>query len=232
MKIGVLIVCTGKYVKFFEPLYRSCQEFFMTDHDVTYYVFTEGEIPKEPKIRHVYQPVMGWPYDTLMRFEMFLKVKEELLNEDYLFFMNANMLCVDKVGEEILPKEEHSYLMAVQHPGFINRSIDDYTYERNPNSNFYIPYGKGQKYYQGNFNGGRSKEFVEMSEKLLELIKDDLSKGIIPVWWDESALNWYLLDKTPLATSVQYAAPQGWGIENPKIQNRNKGDYSLIRTFK
>lgn len=232
MKIGLLIVCTGKYVMFLDSLYKSCEQFFMPGHEKTYYVFTDGDVPVANNIRKVDQPVLGWPYDTMMRFEMFLKVKDELLKEDYVFFFNANMLCVDYVGEEILPGKEHNYLIAVQHPGFAGKPVNEFSYERNPASNFYIPFGAGKYYYQGNFNGGRSVEFLDMSEKLLSLIKDDLSKGIIPVWHDESALNWYLSDKTPLMTSIQYSAPEGWPIQDVKIMNRHKGDYSKIRTYK
>lgn len=235
MNIGVLIVCTGKYVMFFESLYHSCEKYFMTSHKKTYYVFTDGDIPQADNIRKVHQPVLGFPFDTMKRFEMFFKVKDELEKEDYLFFLNANLLCVSDVGDEILPKEEHGYLMAVQHPGFAGREINEFTYERNPASNFYIPYNKGNYYYQGNFNGGRSKEFLEMSEIFIHLINDDLSKGITPVWWDESALNWYLLDRHPLMTSVQYAAPEGWGIQDVKIMSRDKnkfGGHNFLRTFK
>lgn len=235
MKVGLLLVCTGKYIVFLESLYESCEKYFLTHHQKTYYVFTDGDVPKAENIRKVHQPVMGFPFDTMKRFEMFYKVYDELSKEDYLFFLNANMLCLDFVNDEILPKEEHGYLMAVQHPGFAGRPINDFTYERNPSSNFYIPYDKGRYYYQGNFNGGRSNEFLKMSGELITLINDDLSKGITPVWWDESALNWYLLERTPLMTSTQYAAPEGWNISDVKILNRDKnkfGGYGYLRTFK
>jgi beta-N-acetylglucosaminidase len=74
-----------------------------------------------------------------------------------------------------------------------------------------------------------------MSQKLLALINNDLSKGITPVWHDESALNWYLLNKNPLMASTQYASPEGWGIQNVKIMNRDKnkfGGYNYLRTAK
>lgn len=231
MNIGVLTICTGKYVVFFEELYKSCEKFFMPGHKKTYYVYTDGDIPEHENIKKIDQPVLGWPFDSMLRFKMFLNNKHELLNEDYLFFFNANMKCVDYVNEEILPGKENSYLTGVQHPGFANKHPDEFSYERNPNSNFYIPYNYGKYYYQGNFNGGRSTEFIEMSEVLDLLIEDDLSKGIIPIWHDESALNWYLLDKNPLMKSTQYTAPEGWGIEGAKIMARHKGEYSKIRTY-
>lgn len=197
----------------------------MPQHKRTYYVFTDGEILNEPNIARIHQPVLGFPYDTMMRFDMFYKHKEVLEKEDYLYFLNANMLCVDYVNEEIIPNKNNDYLAAVHHPGFAGRPINEYTYERNPNSNFYIPYDKGIYYYQGNFNGGRTIEFLQMSERLNHLIKKDLANNIVPVWWDESALNWYLLNRNPLLISFQYAAPEGWGIQNVKIMSRDKNKY-------
>jgi hypothetical protein len=235
MKIGILLICTGKYIMFFEDLYKSCETFFMPNTEKTYYVFTDGDIGNHKNVIRIEQPFIGFPFDTLMRYEMFYKNKSILEKQDYLYFLNANMLCVDYINEEILPKKENSHLAAVHHPGYKDKPINEYSYERNPNSNFYIPYDNGEFYYQGNFNGGKSFEFLEMSEKLSKLINEDVSNGIIPVWWDESAMNWYLLDKNPLRISPQYAAPEGWGIQNTKIMSRDKnkfGGHDYLRANK
>ena len=56
-----------------------------------YYVFTDnpclyGE-KKNKRIHRIYQENLGWPDNTLMRFSMFLKIKERLEKEtDYLYF--------------------------------------------------------------------------------------------------------------------------------------------------
>lgn len=239
MNIGILIICTGKYSIFFESLYKSCEEFFLPEHQKNYYVFTDDEnIVSRDNIIKINQDTLGWPFDTLKRFSIFNSIKSTLLKEDYLFFLNANMLCINKVGDDILPGEENSYLMAVQHPGFYNQPNFRFTYERNENSNFYIPYEKGTFYFQGCFIGGRSIEFMDMSEKLDKLIDDDVSKGIIPVWWDESALNWYYLDKNPLVVDQHYAYPENHKYdislkrEKAIILNRDKskfGGHNFLR---
>lgn len=232
MNIGILIICTGKYSVFFETLYKSCEEHFLPEHNKKYYVFTDDDkIVSKDNIIKIEQERLGWPYDTLKRFSIFNKIKETLLKEDYLFFLNANMLCLNNVGDDILPDEENNYLMAVQHPGFYKKSNILFTYERNPVSNFYIPFGEGEFYCQGCFIGGRSLEFIDMSEKLDKLIDDDLSKGIIPIWWDESALNWYFLDKNPLVVDQHYAYPENHRYdlslkrENAIILNRDKSNF-------
>jgi hypothetical protein len=231
MNIGLLIICTGKYSIFFNSLYESCEKHFLKNHKKTYYVFTDDEsIESKSNIIKINQNRLGWPFDTLKRFSIFNKSKELLIKEDYLYFLNANMLCVDDVNEEIIPSVDNNYLAAVQHPGFYSESNNTFTYERNTKSNFYIPYGQGKNYYQGCFIGGRSVEFLNMSEYLDKLIDSDVENNIIPIWWDESALNWYYLDKNPLIIDRHYAYPEdqmyiGLDIKKTKILNRDKSKF-------
>jgi hypothetical protein len=64
--------------------------------------------------------------------------------------------------------------MAVNHPGFYNARKEVFTYERRKESQFYIPNTEGKLYYQGCFNGGKSNVFLEMSQKLADMIDIDL----------------------------------------------------------
>jgi hypothetical protein len=209
--INILTICTGKYFMFFDDFYQSCESNFLTNYKKKYFVFTDGELNHYDNVVKIYQPKLGWPYDTMMRFKMFNSI-ENLLDGDYIYFFNINMSFLEKVGEEVIPREDNDYLMGVNHPGFYNQSNFSFTYERRPTSKFYIPLGKGKKYYQGCFNGGRRKEFISMSKELEELIDYDLSKDIIPVWHDESALNWYYCNRNPLMLNPSYAYPESLNI--------------------
>jgi hypothetical protein len=100
----------------------------------------------------------------------------------------------------------------VQHPGHFNTPKEYLPYERRIISRFNIPEGYGKYYYQGCFNGGRTKEFLEMSLSLDMLIKEDLRCNIIPVWHDESALNWYYYQRQPIMLDPGYAYPESWNI--------------------
>ena len=232
-KIGILYICTGKYRNFFNSFYESAEKYFMKDHEKTYYVFTDGEIYDKKNIVKIHQSYMGFPNDTLKRYHLFIKEFDKLIKEDYLFFINANMICVSEIGNEILPNDENDNLMAVHHPGFYKSKPNLYTYERNPLSQFYIPIGEGKHYYQGCFNGGRSKEFLEMSKILADLIDVDQSNNILPIWWDESALNWYLKNKNPLLANSGYSYPEGWSLPfDAKMVQRDKnkfGGYNFLR---
>jgi len=211
-KIAVLTICTGRYNKFFEELYTSFEELFLKNSDKQYFVFTDDkEIKSTHNIRKVYQEKLGWPNDTMMRFHMFNRIEQELLKSDFVFFVNANMKAIKEVGEEIIPLQQNDYLMGAIHPGFVHCSPGEYTYDRNPNSTCYIEPDAGKIYYQGCFNGGRSIEFMKMSNILANNIDKDLRNNIIPLWHDESQLNWYYKDLAPLTLPCNYVWPDHWG---------------------
>ena len=236
MEIAVFIICTGKYNIFFDKFYESSEKYFLPEYKKTYYVFTDGNIIKRGNIKRIQQEKIGWPYDTMYRFKMFNSIKNIVIKKDYAFFFNVNMEFVDYIGNEILPGADNSYLVGVNHPGFYNKNIDAFPYERNEDSVFYIPFGSGSNYYQGCLNGGRTTEYMEMSEKLDHMIGEDLGNGIIPEWWDESALNWYYdrLETKPLMLPPSYAYPesQELGIEEKKIiqiDKEKKGGHNFLR---
>lgn len=211
MKIAILTICTGKYTMFFEGLYNSCEEFFLKSHEKKYFVFTDGEILSKSNVIKIHQQKLGWPFDTMMRFHMFNQFSEMIGKYDYVFFLNANMIMCKEVGEEILPNELNENLMGVLHPGYYNKPIERATFERNPGSVFCVNYNEGKHYYQGCFNGGKGEDFMKMSNILANKIDVDMANGIIPIWHDESALNWYFRDKNVLSLSPSYAYPEVWG---------------------
>jgi hypothetical protein len=232
MEINILTICTGKYSIFFDGFYNSCERYFLKNHKKKYFVFTDGNILENDSINKIYQSKLGWPYDTMMRFDMFNSIKDKL-SGDYVFFFNVNMSFVSEVGDEVLPKENNDFLMGVIHPGYYKSNINQFPYERRKESNFHIDFGNGVNYYQGCFNGGRNKEFMEMSHILSKKINNDISNGIIPIWHDESALNWYYNGKNPLGINPGYAYPESFMIpfEKKIIQiDKNKfGGHEKLR---
>lgn len=225
MEINILTICTGKYISFFDGFYTSCEKYFLPNYKKNYFVFTDGDLVERENVNKIYQSKLGWPYDTMMRFKMFNQIKDQLKGQ-YTYFFNINMFFIDFVNEEVIPGKDNDYLMGVDHPGFYDKSIIEFPYERNPYSNFGISFGQGMKYYQGCFNGGKTDVFMEMSAILENKIDDDLSKGIIPIWHDESALNWYYSSKSPLIVSPSYAYPESWSIQiEKKIVQLDKSKY-------
>ncbi len=210
MKIAVLFIATGRYITFWKNFYTSCEEFFLKGHQKTYFLFTDSknfDFEDNENVVVINQKKLGWPYDTLMRFDMFLKAKEQLKEYDYMYFINGTMHPVAPIGEEIFPSEEQG-IMVTCHPGFYKCDRKTFSYDKNPKSSAYISDNEGQYYFMGGFNGGISSAFLKLCEDINQKIKADLKKGIIALWHDESQLNKYVLDKNPLILTPDYAIPE------------------------
>ncbi len=187
--VGILVVATGKYIQFITPLIESANRYLLPDHQKTYFVFTDGQAPQDANIVSVYQQRLGWPYDTLMRCAVYVSHADLYANVDYLFAIDADMLFVDTVGDEILGAR-----VATQHPGFIGQRG---TYETNQISTACVPSGQGSYYFAGGFHGGSRDEFLRLATTMYENIMIDLEKKYIAVWHDESHLNRYFIDNPP-----------------------------------
>lgn len=221
-KVGILYICTGKYNIFWEGFYKSSEKFLLPHCEKTYFVFTDAEhiMDEDQKnVRKIFQANLGWPGNTLFRFEMFRRIENALIAFDYLFFFNANTIFGDFIyNEEILPATEG--LMAVRHPWFYDKDPIVFPYERNPGSLASIAFVQGQHYFLGGVNGGRTEDYLMMIKTLEDRIRKDLDSGITAIHNDESHLNKYLLDKTVkvLDPSYGYPDPEVWSIPfTPKV---------------
>lgn len=228
MKIAVLYISLGRYDVFFEGFHKSAVKHLLPGHEKHFFVFTDSrEIKRSalPGVTVIDRKKLGWPFDTLMRFEMFSSIEDRLKGFDYIYFFNSNLVFLRPVREEILPGDSHSGLAAAI---FFIKDPDEYTYDRNPSSRAYIPYGQGKIYYQGGLNGGRAKEYLEMINILKGWVNEDIKAGSIARWNDESYLNKYLLDRTPLVLQRNYMYPQEWGFKDcpgkMKIMLRDKSN--------
>lgn len=227
-RIAVLYICTGKYIVFWEEFYRSFERNFLTKSQVEYYVFTDAEWlygeESHTNIHRIHQENLGWPGNTLFRFRMFVRIREELEAFDYVFFFNANALCRQQVTEEeFLPVDQD--LLVVQHPGYYRSSAWKMPYERRKVSSARIPRGRGRDYVYGAVNGGKAKAFLKMAAELDKEITQDYEKGVIAKWHDESHLNHYIwVHGNYKLLTPAYAYPENYRLPFPmKIMTRDKG---------
>lgn len=213
MKVAILYICIGEYVKFWKDFYCSFEQNFLEEYLKEYFVFTDHvsifDEESNKRIHRIYQPNLGWPGNTLFRFDMFLKIEEELERFDYIFFMNANAICVQKVTPEMfLPLDNK--LLLVQHPGYYSKQNYEFPYERNKKSNAYIPYGKGDVYVCGGINGGKAYYYLNLVKELSKRIQDDYNRGVVAKWHDESHLNKYIFEnKDYRLLSPAFCYPEG-----------------------
>lgn len=219
-KIGILYICTGKYSVLWPGFFESAEKKLLTNCEKHYFVFTDAPTVEHEaecdRIHRIEQEAMEWPYSTLLRFHIFLKCEEQLSSFDYLYFFNADVEIVKEITEEMfLPRIEHNEeLVVVQHAGYYNKHPYQFTYDRNPRSKAFIPFGKGTVYVCGGINGGQTSAFLDMCNILSNHIDADLQNGIIALWHDESHLNKYILShRNYRLLSPSYCHPtQEWWI--------------------
>jgi len=233
MKIALLYICTGKYTVFWDSFYGSCENYFFRNEEKHYFIFTDGQIPIDnEKIHRIEQENLGWPGNTLYRFKMFLGIREQLINFDYIFFFNANCEFLASIGTEILPSKEEG-IVVVRHPGFYNKKPDEVTYDRNPKSKAYIPFGQGSYYICGGINGGHSQSYLTLINSLCKAVDEDDKNNVIALWHDESHINRYILDHPHKLISPAYCYPEGWNIPFEKIiliRDKTKyGGHNILR---
>ncbi|MEK7202853.1 MAG: family 6 glucosyltransferase [Patescibacteria group bacterium] len=239
MEIGILYICTGKYKIFWKKFYLSCEKNFITEAEKEYFVFTDAEsidFEKENKnIHKIYQENLGWPNNTIKRYEIFLKSKKKMEEMDYLFFFNANIVVLKNITtEEFLPHGQEK-IVGCLHPGYYNKPIKKFTYENNPLSKAFIERKEGLHYYSGGINGGETKSFLNIIEMLNNNINEDYKNKIIAVWHDESHWNWYLNNHPDMVKNISpsYCYPEGASLPfEQKMLVRDKdllGGFSSFR---
>lgn len=218
--IGVITVATGRYYEKFIPDLKKSIDLFLKieGHNINFYCFTDHEeitsdITKFPA-RYI-----GWPFDTLLRYAMIKDKLPELMKNDYLLYVDSDMELVAAVNPEIFTGS----LIAVQHPGFINKKGLIGTYEIEPDESSYVPPENRKTYFQGCFWGGQSVNFKKMILSLSDLVDQDLVKGLVPVWHDESYLNAYLSKESVVTLPPSYAYPEGAQFDfKPVVLHKNK----------
>ena len=221
VKVGVLYICTGPYEAFWKVFYDSMNSNLMPETKRTYYVFTDAEkIYKEEdddviRIKIENKP---WPLVTLLRFHTFLGIEEQLKENDYLLFSNANLACNRRIdSKEILPEGKDRLFFTI-HPGYFNRKPREYVYERRRESTAYIPYNCGSHYVIGAFFGGKTDAFLEMCHKLVKNTDEDLKKNIIARWHDESQINRYIIGRNDVKLlPPSYCYPCGFEIDYENV---------------
>jgi hypothetical protein len=220
MKIGILIIGTNKYKCFFSQLYNSFEKNVLTNHDKTYFYFTDDLTQNVPhNVKMIFIKSESWPLPTLFRYNYMLKAKDDLCKMDYLFYTDIDMCAINTIGDEILP----DYLLGVAHPGFFKKGVG--TPEKRLISRAYIGDHEFREYYIcGGFQGGTTKEYIKAMEIMNEMIQNDYSKNIIPVWNDESIWNRYYVtnQKFYKILTPEYCYPEC------KYKNRNIANYQTI----
>ena len=192
MKIGLLIIATNKYISFLDDLISTADKYFLPDHNVEYFVFSDHKSINAKSLRSVnliYVDHKEWPWMTLGRYKIFSENCDVFDEFDYLFYCDADMRFCDNVSSEILGDR-----VATQHPGYYGSRG---TPETNPKSLACVHAFEIMQYFAGGFNGGSKDEYLKMSKELSFNIDQDFNNNIIAIWHDESHINRYFASNNP-----------------------------------
>ena len=236
MKVAILYIATGKYTVFWKEFYESFEQNFLPEIRKTYFLFTDAKslpFSVQENVCMIPQKNLGWPDNTLQRFSLFCREEARWQDYDYTFFVNANFLCVETVtAEEFLPVKEN--LLVAEHASGHGKNPDDMTYDRNPGSKAYIPFGEGKYYVMGGLNGGKTRAYMDMVHKLKDNVDEDTKNGVVAVWHDESHLNRFIIGRNDVKVlSPCYGYPEGWELPyEPKMLIRDKSKYFDVEAVK
>ena len=189
VSVGLLVIATGKYDMFIQPLFDSARQYFCKNQKVTFFLFTDSKKYFGPDVVKIPAMHVPFPLPTLLRYNKFVAHADVLQNMDYLFYCDADMLFVGDVGDEIL-----SDLVCTNHPGYGGTRG---TPEERPESTAYVSKDTQMTYFCGGFNGGRRDSFLRMAAAIDKNTQIDYKNGLIAIWHDESHLNRYLIDNKP-----------------------------------
>lgn len=214
MKVAIAFIGTSKYLNFLPQYYEKIKENFLPNIEKTFLVFTDGEGDYPEDIKVYPQEHLEWPYITLTRFEIINKAREEILKHDWLVFLDADTLVVDKVLEEDFVSDKP--LFGVWHPchnlGMPPHNKLPGAFETNKLSLAYVDVEQELPtvYYQGCFWGGKVPEVLELIDELQSRVTKDLENDVIAVWHDESHLNKYFLENNDKVKTFgpEYAYPE------------------------
>lgn len=215
-QINLFVITTGKYKQFFPALLEGVKKFFLVDHKVTIELFTDEVLKYEGdervRVKETLIVSYRFPQVTLYRYKLFESKAREC---DFMFYIDVDMAIVDYVGEEILGD-----LVAARHPGFFHGGG---SWETNEKSMCFTEPENRIKYFAGGFNGGSNAVYGRMIHFLKNIIETDEKNDVMPIWHDESALNFFLSFKKPtVELDPSYCMVEeeskrvAWGISNFK----------------
>lgn len=215
-KVALVSICLNQpYHSYLSPMVESAKKYLLKGHQVDFFSWTDMPQEQAPEgVTVIPQQPAEWPLPTLHRFHLFLREEERLKDYDYVLYVDADMLFVSPVGDEILGD-----LVAAQHPMYATKRGLIPPYEPNPESSAFIPRPgrviekNGKKmfeplYFAGGFQGGRSDKFIEAMKEMKSMIDKDFSSNYIPIWNDETIWNAYLFKNPPsVVLSPSYVYP-------------------------
>lgn len=201
-------------------------------------------------------PSYGWPDATLMRYRFISTLKGVVDHDDTIVYLDSDMLAVAEIYFSDFRQGDEKQVTLVQHPGYFRpkgfASIPFYlanpktavsdivnflvsggvgAWETRSSSNAFVRRKSRKDYYCGGIWWGPAQKIISLCDQLAARIDEDLSRGIVAVWHDESHLNWWATENPHNTGSPAYCfSPDFPALRQlqPKIEAVDKGSAKRI----
>jgi histo-blood group ABO system transferase len=227
--IALCAFATGKYSSFVKKFIESADKYFLRNHNVHYYIFTDQNIVIDnPRLHIIKWPHKDWPFSTMMRFEGYRKNIHLFKGMDYVFSSDIDMEFVCDIEDCILGSS-----VGVLHPGYYGKNIANNLeiFEKNIISKAFFKPSEIKNYFAGGFYGGDLENFKKTIEHCCRSVDQDLKRNIIACWHDETHLNRYFLNNPPSVKLLpSYCYPEellGEKLNSPLVNNYKNISYML-----
>jgi len=206
MKIAFVTACVGpKHIENVRKLFISIRSFYP---ETDLFVFSDLIFHYGVVVVPVHY--VPNPLPALLRYHYMMSIEKSLVHYDHVFWIDADSEIKQRFGPEAFED-----VVVVDHPWF---DLSSGPFEKNPRSMAYVEKPVDNvRYVQGNFHGGRTMHYLKLCDLLMRNTETDLMARIIPVWYDESHLNWYAQNFPVTQLHPGYAYPFEIVLPYPKI---------------
>ena len=213
--VAIVLTATGKYLRFVPDFHASCRKFLLPETPKHLFVMTDrvdADFFRASKdATAVYTEHRPWPFPTLLRFRYITAIAPQLRAFSHLIAIDADTRVCSTIRERTFfghPKP----LFGVQHPGFVGKRG---SFETDARSRACVgPTDDASVYWAGGMWGGTIDAALQLAEELAGRIDDDLSRGVIAVWHDESHLNKFFSENRARVHmhNPGYMYPESWRL--------------------
>lgn len=220
-KIAIFTIATNRYFEYWKNMVKSADKYLFLSDQITFHVFTNHDdnsfFQELNRVKVVYHkiPDLKWPQATLYRYK-YISENGMSLESDFFIHIDADMLILPHKSAPISELLNGNEVGLVMHPGYwrikFPERISFYvnnpkyflrdlmvtlqygnlgTWCKNKNSKAFVKRFDRKKYYCGAVWFGKKIAILNLTRDLHKFTEADLRSNNIPIWNDESYLNYW-----------------------------------------
>jgi len=200
--IGIVILATNAYFVLGVRFIKKFLHHYKGGAKITFYFFSDVSpqdyLPDDVNVVFINEQHTDWVSATNSKFKNIISIEEELVNEDYVYYFDADTNVSKDFTEEWFLGE----LVGGEHYGNRSWLANGAGFDRNPIGHSYVPLSSAlpYTYHYGAFFGGTTKNVIKFCKTLADYQNEDQAIGYEPPVNDESYINAYFHFNPPTYT--------------------------------